>query len=193
MRLSNPWIVLKNYVCSCNVDNENENDNDALEIAIDADNNDVEIENDAMLDENIVNNNTTDDDLILTNNDEENIIDNNHFYEEFQNEIVNDAIQNIASDELVNDVHADATDDTDRSRECRVKLTHEMNNGEHKELIKGLLLKIIGKNFTTHATNKKNIIKWLECSHSKQPYILLKKTNYKNYIKKKLTLRSRRN
>ena len=162
IQLSNAWIELKNYIYSCNVDDENENDNDVLEIVIDADNKDVEIENDAILNENIVNNNTTDDDLILTNNDEENIIDNNHFYDKFQNEIENDEIQNISSDELINYVHADVTGDADRSREHRITLANGMRNGEHEELIKGSLEKIIVKCYTSHAKNKKNIIKWIE-------------------------------
>ena len=68
---------------------------------------------------------------------------------------MSDVIQSIASDELVNYFHPGATDNADRSRERRVKLTHEMSNGEHEELIKVLLEKIIGNHFTSHATNKK--------------------------------------
>ena len=44
---------------------------------------------------------------------------------------------------------------TDRCREHKVNLTNEINDGEHEELIKGLLDKIIGKNYATHASNKK--------------------------------------
>ena len=50
----------------------------------------------------------------MTNYEEENIIDNNHFYDEFQNEVVNHALENVANEELANDVYVDVTDDTDR-------------------------------------------------------------------------------
>ena len=54
-----------------------------LEIALDAEKNDVEIENDAILDQNVINNNTSDENLMLTNNDEEIIVDNNYSCDEF--------------------------------------------------------------------------------------------------------------
>ena len=126
-------------MCSCNIGNDNADENGVLEIALDANNNDVDIENNATLDQNFINNNTADDDLS----------------KECQNEIVNDAIQNVASDEFANGACADATDDGDWSPEHGVTLAHEMNDGEHKELIKGLLEKIIGNHLTSHATDKK--------------------------------------
>ena len=72
-------------------------------------------------------------------------------------------------------MYNDLKDDTDRSRDYRVKIINEINDGQHKDLIVCLLNKIIGKSFATHSTNKKNIIKWLEATQSRQPYVLLKK------------------
>ena len=68
-----------------------------------------------------------------------------------------------------------------------------MNNGEHKELTKGSLEKIIEGYYATHATNKKNIIKWLECSSSKMPCMLLRKKQLQESHKENLTQRSHPN
>ena len=59
-----------------------------MENALSADDDDDEIENDAMLEQNINNDNDTDEDLIVTTNEEDNVMDNSHFYVEFQNELV---------------------------------------------------------------------------------------------------------
>ena len=50
-------------------------------------------------------------------------------------------MENMTNEELVNDVHVDAIDDTDRSRDNRIKLIDEINGGQHKDLIKGILNK----------------------------------------------------
>ena len=108
---------------SCNIDSDD--DTDVFEMSLDADDNDSEIENDAILEQNIINNDDENDDLLVTNNIDENIIDNVHCYDELQNEIANDAMQ-ITNEEDVNDangVFADITDDTDRSREYRLMIT----------------------------------------------------------------------
>ena len=49
---------------------------------------------------------------------------------------MSDAIQNITSDELVNDVHVNVTDGTDMSHEHRVKLANKMSDVDHEELTK---------------------------------------------------------
>jgi len=108
-----------------------------------------------------------------------------HFYDELQNDVVNDAME-IINEEDVNGVFADVTDNTERSREYRLKLINEIKNGEHKELVKGLLEKIIGRHYATDATNRKNIIKWLECSPSKMPYVLLKKSKLQQLYREKI-------
>ena len=108
---------------SCNVDSDD--DVDVFEISLDADDNDAEIENDAVLEQNIINNDNENDDLFVTNNVDKSIVDNAHYYDELQNEIANDAIQ-ITNEEDVNDancVFADVADDADRSRECRLMIT----------------------------------------------------------------------
>ena len=58
----------------------------------------------------------------------------------------------------------DLKDDTDRSRDYRLKIINEINEGQHKDLIVCLLNKIIGKCYITHSTKKKHVIKWLGAS-----------------------------
>ena len=116
-----------------------------------------------------------------------NNIDGSHFYEETLTEnIVNEEINNVTESNLnpntnhdeLSDyecMHNDLKDDTDRSRDCRVKITNEVSDGQHEDLIACLLNKTIGKSFATPSTNKKNVIIWLEATQSRQPYVLLKK------------------
>ena len=143
------------------------------------------MENDDLLND-IANENSTN---VINNN-----VDNNHFNEDTINNIVNEEINNITAldnennivNEEINNITAndesseyegmynDLKDNTDRSREYRKKLIHEINDGQHKQIIEYLLNKIIGKSYSTHSTNKKHIIKWLDASQSRQPYVLLK-------------------
>lgn len=115
----------------------------------------------------------------MTSNTNESIADNAHCCNEVQNDAASDAMQ-IANEEdaraRVNCAFVDITDGTDRSCDHRLKLINETNIGKYEESIKGLLEKIVGRCYTANATNKKNMIKWLEHSPSKMPQVSLKKS-----------------
>ena len=56
---------------------------------------------------------------------------------------------------LLHSFHIYVTDDEDILRKRRVKFINEINNGDHKGLIKGLLQKIIRKHCSVHAASNK--------------------------------------
>ena len=161
-------------MCACEVCNENNNPENEEE---DNENN-AEIENDDLL------NNITNENNLSSNN---NNINGSHFCEEALAEnIVNKEINNITESNLNSNTNYDELsdyegmcndlkDNTDRSRDYRVKIINEIKDGQHKDLIAYLLNKIINTSFAIPSTNKKNIIIWLEATQSRQSYILLKK------------------
>lgn len=169
---SRHWEVIKRYIYACKAHDEN---ND-LENEEEDDENNAEIENDDLL------NDITNENKRSSNNN----VDGSHFYEGTIENIVNEEINNVTESNLnpntnhdeLSDYEGmcnDLKDDTDRSRDHRLNIINEIDEGQHKDLIVCLLNKIIGKLFTTPSTNKKHIIKWLEATQSRQPYVLLKK------------------
>ena len=125
--------------------------------------------------------------IIPVNNTGNNDISDHYFLENVVVESIEAIVNEYNNDyisELVNDTYSDATDTSVRCMQFKNKLITEINNGQHKELINGLITKIIGRSYSTIATNKTHILNWLTCSPSKQPCILLKKTIYRICIKK---------
>ena len=73
-----------------------------------------------------------------------------------------DASEDVEQRNRAKEMITDATDSTERNASYRENLIRELNSGEHKELLKYLVAEMGGKVYTSHESNRKSAVKWLE-------------------------------